>query len=142
LDISHRFNAVAILGRQANGKIELAVALKDGRRQVAVKGCLYYSVNIAGIESVAGRSFPVHPDIQIRLPKDTEDPEVFHPLDLGHFVLNFERDLLEGRQVRTDNLDGIGALDTRHALFDVGLYVLREVEGNADELPGEFRLQF
>ena len=55
---------------------------------------------------------------------------------------DLDRDPLQDRQVGADDLDGVGALDPRHALFDVGLYVLREVEGDADELPGELRLQF
>ena len=38
---------------------------------------------------------------------------MLHPFYLVHLVSDLGRDLLHDRQVRTNNFDGIGALDTR-----------------------------
>ena len=49
LDIAHRVDAVAKFGRQANGQVELPVALQDRRRCRAAQGGLHHGVQISGV---------------------------------------------------------------------------------------------
>jgi len=99
------------------------------------------TVNIAGIEAVAGGPAPIHRDVQIGLTKDPEYAEVGDAGDLVHLALDPYRDLFELCQVRTDDLDGIGAFDAGQAFLDVVLDVLGEVEADPGELLCEFGLQ-
>src|SRR5207253_6185339 len=67
LDVAHRFQAVAILGRDAHGDGELAIRLQHGRRRGAAHGRLYHRVDVAGIKPVTGRRGPLHLDVEIGL---------------------------------------------------------------------------
>jgi len=102
LDIAYRVDAVAVFGRKTNDEAELAVALEHGRRGRATHGGLDDCGDVAGIEAEAGGFLAIHLDVQIRLPKNVEYPEIGDPLDLIHFVHDFVGEVFKNLEVRTD----------------------------------------
>ncbi len=124
LDIAYRLEAVAVFGRKTNDEAELAVALEHGGGGCTAHCGLDDSGDIAGIEAKAGGFLAIHLDIQIRLPKNVEYPEIGDPLDLIHLRHDFFGELFKNLEIRTDDLDRIRALNARDRLFDIVLNIL------------------
>ena len=72
---------------------------------------LYHSVDIAGIEAVAGGLFAIHFNIQVWLSLDVENSEIGDAPDLRHLVLDLEGQVFQNILVVTDDLDRVGAFD-------------------------------
>ena len=129
-------------GASRTDDAELAVGLQKRRRRGSAQRRLHDTVDVVDAEPVARRLGAIDPDVQIRLAEHPERAEIGNALHLRHFAHGRLRDLLEGREVRPDDLDRIGAFDPRQPFLDVVLDVLREIEIDADELVVEFGLQF
>src|SRR5262249_25117775 len=80
-------------------------------------------------------------DVQVGLTEDAEDAKVGHSLDLSHLREDLVGQPFEGGKVTSDDFDGVGPLYSGEPLLDVVLDVLREIEVDTCELPGELRLQ-
>ena len=142
LDIAHFVDVVAILRRQPHHHAELAVRLQQRGRDGAAQRGLNDGVDVADVQAVARRLFAIDLDVQIGLPEHPERAEIGDALaPAPSRRMAALRDLLQGRQIGTDDLDRIGAFDARQPFLDIVLDVLREIEVDADEFVGEFGLQ-
>ena len=139
--MAHPLQAVAVLGRDADDQRKLAIPFQHRGRLRPAQGRLDDGVDVAGIEAIASGRRAVHRDIQVRLAQDPEDAEIGDSPDPVHDPQDLRGDPFQGRQVAADNLDRVGALDARQALFNIVLDVLREVEGYTRELVREPCLQ-
>jgi hypothetical protein len=88
-------------------------------------------IHVARIHTVSGRLVPIDRDVEVWLPHDVKRAHILHAPDLFYLVTHRKGEPFELLQIVADDLDGVGAFDTRRGLFDVVLYVLREIEGEA-----------
>ena len=84
LDVADGVDAVAVVGIEPDGQIELPVALQNGRRGGPAKCGLHHGVDITGVETVARRFFAIDLDVEVGLSEKMENPKIGHALDLGH----------------------------------------------------------
>ena len=103
-------------GAQPHRDVELAVGLELRGCHRAAERRLDDGVDVAGIEAVARGLVAIDRDIEVGLAEHPENAEIGDAPDLIHLVHDLVGDLLELGEVRTDDLDRIGAFDARQAL--------------------------
>ena len=101
---------------------------------------LYYGIDVARVEAVAGRLCAIHFDIQVRLSLDVENTEIGDAPDLRHLVLNLKGQVFQNVLVVADDLDRVGAFDAGKCLLDIVLDVLGKVEAHPRQFIGKFVL--
>src|SRR5262245_17440047 len=141
LEGTNGIDVLPILRSQPHRDIELSIALEKRGRDLAAHGRLDDARDVAGVETIARRGIAIDLDVQVGLTEDAEDAKVGHSLDLSHLREDLVGQPFEGGKVTSDDLDGVGPLHSGEPLLDVVLDILREIEVDTCELPGELRLQ-
>ena len=94
LDIANLFDRVPLFRREADGQVELAVALEDQGGHGAAHRRLDDRVHVARVEAVAGGLGAVHLEVQVRLAQDRENPQIGNAAHLADLIPDLGRQLL------------------------------------------------
>ena len=110
LDVADLIDAVAIFRRITDDKIELPIAFQHRRCHRPAHRRLDDRVHVAGIEAVTRRLGAIHLDVQVRLAQHRENAKVGNAAHLAHLVADLLGQLRQDFEVRSDDLDRVGAL--------------------------------
>src|SRR5262249_30865610 len=79
--------------------------------------------------------------IKVGLPSTPDIPKSRNPPNLFISPIGLPAKILQRREIRTDDLGGVGAAHARQAFLDIVLNVLREIKVYSRKFIGEFGLQ-
>src|SRR5579859_242970 len=123
--------AGAVLGLHADNEVEKFFTLDDLSGSLSADGRLHNSFDVGDVDAVAGNFGAVGVDDEAGLAELANNGELLEAGSLIENVANFDGLFLEDIEIRTENFDGEGGLESRESLIDGVFRGLGKVEDDA-----------
>src|SRR6185503_7280722 len=106
-DVTNCVNILSKFWKKPDHEIEQPFSFIDLGHRLTSDGGLHHGIHIRHLESIACDRLTIDLDQQIRLPHETEYPQVPYAVDLPHDPLDLGRQQFHGFQIGSEHFDRV-----------------------------------